>query len=180
MRALAVIGMLLLTAAPALAGTDGARGSTSTAAVGVSTLVENAAENVVRVSGLPDFDFGLVTIEDLAAGGGARAISACLYHTSQTFTLTVTQTGGGVGAPFQLRGPSGGAIPFTVRLFNVSNGAQAPAAVGFSQNGLVANRQDPNCEQGGRAAIELARLPVQPPVPGGSYSATLSLVMAIE
>lgn len=177
MRAPLIALALLAAAAPAMAATDGVRGATSTATVQVSTTVENAIADTVRISGLQDLDFGTIAVEDPFADPVSRTAPVCLYHTSPSFTLTVTQVGGGIGTPFQLIGPAGDAIPVYI---DVSNGPSAFGDAGFTATRQVANRADPDCADGAFATLSVTRPPQETALPGGLYSATISIVMAAE
>lgn len=183
MRRLAILlAFLAALAGSATAATDGTRGPNSTASIDVSTTVQNAAPDIVRVSGLTDLDFGQLQTgpEFVDADPVTVTGPVCLYHTSPTFALTVTQQGRGLGDAFELRGPNGGALPIQVGFSDYVSGPSAFDTIGFAVRGLVANRVSATCETGPISLVGVNYSPTPQRQPTGQYSAVISVVMAAE
>ena len=165
-----------LTIGVAHASGSGTLGATSTATQNISARISDA-DPQVRVSGLTDEIFGT-----LMAGRSANLFTGyCFFHTSPSFSLTVSQSEVST-AGFALLGPMDATIPlrFSLNVLDV-NGSFIflEPQNGVTRTGLVAERNSENCNGGssnnGTFSVQAAN--DQAP---GEYSATLTFVLAVE
>lgn len=169
-----LFAMSMLFAQPALAATDGVRGATSSGSFDISAEI-TGADGVAQISGLNDFVFGPI------ARGVERSVrdEVCLFHTSPTVRLQVSQAG---SPSFALVGPNGARLPYLVTLNRFGGSAAFPNDVQrgpVDLSGVVGNRTDPQCSTGGQA-IDVLILLVENTQTLGLYSATMNIIVSVE
>ena len=165
-----------LTLGSAQAATNGILGTSSTGTQNVSVVIQDPADNRVRVSGI--FDVNLGTINP---GRPASAFTNyCFYHTSPTFSLTVQQ-GDASSTDFALTNPNGDSVPLklSLSLFDSSIFTTYEPQNGVTRTGLASNRSSETCNFGSFASgtYSLSSAVDQAP---GTYTGTLTFVMAVE
>ena len=136
------------------AATDGTLGATSTGSVTITATVPQPANPTgTRISGLQDMDFG-----SYDGRGGTKSIQFCLYHSSPTATLTLTQPTLG-DQSFRLLPPNPGndstAIPIVFELL-WPFGTTIPTQLTSTANTISAtqfNRDSVTCENGGKTTL---------------------------
>lgn len=168
----------VLAAAPnAFAIQNGTLGPTSSATITVSGRLEAPPPSLVRITGLDNVTFG-----GLVADGGVVSDFMCIYHTSPTVRLTITQVGGG---NLRMVGPSSAVVDLGVAVGNTT----APAAGAFRGGeqvvltGLVGNTVSETCAAGPSNPSEVLWIRYAAPLPGlpvGTYTGTLNLLLAPE
>lgn len=176
-KALRVIAALT---APALAATDGTLGPTSTGTFTVTATIPETPTGAVRVSGASDLVFPTINAQT-DAGDTSAATPICLFHSSPTFSLQVSQPVSGF--LFEMTGP-GDPIPFLIGVSGLSASGRA-TAISFVNGGqvtnLISNRDSETCATGPLATLEAVRAGLVPATQAnGVYTATVSIIMAVE
>lgn len=169
---------LLLCAAPAMAAEDGAQGSSSTATMTISGTVLPPLQAQVRISGIDDIELGA-----LAQEVGSFTVldsNVCIFHTSPTFRLTVTQDEPPViPGRFSLYNSIDAAFPLGLSL----RLGEMPLSFtpGSTRTGLVANTQSQPCSIGPLAELAVSySFPPNSALPAGTYQARLRFTVAAE
>lgn len=160
-----------LAATPAFAATDGTLGSTSTGTLNVTaTVPEPQNPTGARISGLQDFTFG-----DYTGSRMQLVKDLCVYHSSTTARLTVSQVGRPASTPLALVGPSNQTIPIALQFYAVTSGVE------LRTSGETYERQwnidSQTCSTGGVALITAVLLEGARPA-AGAYSGQFQLVIA--
>lgn len=168
-----VFAAALLAGTPALAAEQGTLGATSTGSITLSGTLENPP-NGTRISGLTDISFGTIS---QAFNGNVYTDQICIFHSSPTFRITLSQAG--VPTP-RLLGPNGGSIQLDVGLAGLSGTTPEFFSTGGTTTGLVGNRESPTCLTGPSQQFQAVYLLPPTAQPEGAYSATITLQVAVE
>ena len=172
----------------ALAQTQGSLGTSSIGSnhVALTLTAANAPGNQVKLSGLTDVNLGTYAT-NYVQGIESYNTNVCFYHSSPTFSLTITRTTNlEKGSGIILVSTEGNTIPISISYDTgaivISSGFQD----GIAKNGLTGNNSGPDCpsQAKGYFRYNLGSAANQVGVPSGSqagvYSATFQYTMAAE
>lgn len=169
---LAVLSLSVVAAVTGHAATDGTLGPTSTAQLGLSaTIASSGPPAGVRISGIQDIN------QQLERGSATQLLrTACIYHSSPTVSVTVSQTGG----PGELRlvGPDGQRVLYRLRFR--SGGQSFELANTGLISGFVGDRTSETCSGGSGSELQLTFEPVPDSAPAGLYTGSLMFMVAPE
>lgn len=167
---------LALIAPTVWSGTDGTLGPTSTARMDITMqLLAPRAATEVGLSGLKDI--ALPTLQADGSSGEARS-EVCLYHTTPSFSVRVSQPDSATGTPLALAGPDGRTLPLRIG-FESPGGAGTDLPDSGVLTGLQGNRSSPTCAEGGRNVL-YARSLGGDDVEAGVYEGVIVLLIAPE
>jgi hypothetical protein len=177
-RSVIIAAACALTISVAQAGSNGTLGRTSTGTQNISATVPDPADARVRISGLTD-----VILGTLVPGRTINSFTSyCFFHSSPTFSLTVQQSE--VSTPeFALLGPEGATVPlrFSLSIIDASGFfINYEPANGVARTGLTGNRTSENCSNGGFGNSGTFSVTPAAGLAAGTYSGTLTFVMAVE
>lgn len=167
-----------LGATAACGASDGTLGPTSTARMDISLQLAAPPVTIpatVGVSGLKD-----LALPELRTDGtiGEGRSEICLYHTTPTFSVRISQPGSTDGAPLRLVGPDGATLPLSIGLRG-TDGEDAELPDAGTLNGLQGNRRSPTCADGDRNVF-FARSRGGSGAEAGVYEGIIELLIAPE
>ncbi len=164
--------VLSMSSAAVMAATQGSLDTTSTG----DLLIELDIDDLVRVNNLNDIDLGTFTG---AAGDLSGSDNFCIYRNG-TGNYNITMTGSGTASAFTLTDGSN-TLPYSVSFTNGSaNAITSGNSLAAQAGAFTAND---NCNSGVNdnvsVSVTVANSDLSS-VPAGSYSGTLTMVVAPE
>ncbi len=165
-----------LNSGEAEAATQGSMGATSSGSIAITLSVAGR----VKIGGLSDVAF-VAVLPDAAA---IVAQNVCVWSNTATRGYSVTASGSGPGAAFELAAASQ-AAPYSVAWNDASGqAAGTPLAPGAALSGLTSDAASPDCSAGGGASSRLT-VQVEPAVlqavlPDTTYAGALNLLVTPE
>jgi hypothetical protein len=158
------------------------RGSAGIAAAAAAlTLASPAlAANTVRITGLSDIAFGIITN---LGSDTVRSQNVCIFSGTGTSGYNVRATGSGTGSAFTLA--NGGKTLAYETQWNSSSGQTSGTTLSsnVTRTGLTSTATNPNCASGpptSASLIVVVRSAAASSATAGTYSGTLTLVFAPE
>lgn len=132
------------------AATDGVLGPTSTGTMTLTATVPAAASPPqASITGIRDLVLPALTFDGVS---GRAEAQICIFHSTPTYSVTVSQPGAADLSPLKLAGPNGDSLALRVGVGDPrGNGVDIPAA--GTIRGMSGNRQSPTCADGDRSTL---------------------------